>query len=102
MQYNPNDLTTVSAECKYIKSLDLMKSWPGTSHLMIGSYKVYPKILNGKATYLPQFKDLIRHGHAIAFTGLVAKMHSVESPHADRFACSPRPTATIPRRATVR
>jgi hypothetical protein len=78
--YDPNDVTTVPAECTYIKSLDVMTTRPGASHVMIGSYKIYPNVLGGKATYLPQFKDLIRHGHAIAFTGLVAKMYSIESP----------------------
>jgi hypothetical protein len=78
--YDPHDLTTVAAECGYIKGLDPAASWPGAERLRIGSYKVYPHITNGKAAYLSRFKELIRHGHAIAFTGKVAKGYGVESP----------------------
>ncbi len=78
--YNPHDLTTVAAECGYIKGLDMASSGSGASHLLIGSYKIFPNIVNGKATYLSQFKDLIRNGHAIAFTGKVAKQYGIESP----------------------
>jgi hypothetical protein len=78
--YNPHDAATVPAECTYIKGLDVTRSWPGASRLLIGSYKLFPNIVNGKATYLPQFKDLIRHGHAIAFTGKVAHRYGIESP----------------------
>ncbi|HEY0393087.1 MAG TPA: hypothetical protein VGD01_01205 [Candidatus Elarobacter sp.] len=78
--YDPHDYATVAAECGYIKGLDTARTWPGESRLTIASYKIYANVLDGKATYLPQFKDLIRHGHAIAFTGLVAKHYGVDSP----------------------
>lgn len=78
--YNPHDAATVPDECGYIKGLDVTKTWPGASRLMIGSYKVYANIANAKATYLSAFKDLIRHGHAIAFTGKVANGYGMESP----------------------
>ena len=78
--YDPHGYATVAAECGYIKGLDTARTWPGESRLTIASYKIYANVLNGKATYLPQFRDLIRHGHAIAFTGLVAKQYGVDSP----------------------
>lgn len=78
--YNPHDVTTVSAECGYIKAIDVAASGTNPRHLTIGSYKIFANIVNGKATYLSQFKELIRHGHAIAFTGKVAKKYGVESP----------------------
>jgi hypothetical protein len=71
--YDPHDAATVPAECAYIKALDLTKTWPGEERLAIGSYKIHPHIQHGKAAYLAAFKDLIRHGHAIAFTGSVAR-----------------------------
>ncbi|HEY0615565.1 MAG TPA: hypothetical protein VGC96_13020 [Candidatus Elarobacter sp.] len=78
--YDPHDAPTVAAECAYIKGLNVAGTWPGESRLTIASYKIYPNVLDGKATYLAQFKDLVRHGHAIAFTGLVAKGYGVDSP----------------------
>lgn len=78
--YDPHDYGTVPAECTYITGVDVGKIWPGEGRLMIGSYKVFPNVVHQKATYLAQFKDLIRHGHAIAFTGLVAKQYGVASP----------------------
>ncbi|HEX3462547.1 MAG TPA: hypothetical protein VHS78_00655 [Candidatus Elarobacter sp.] len=78
--YDPHDYPTVPAECAYIKDLDVARVWPGEARLTIGSYKVFSGIANGKSTYLPQFKELIRHGHAIAFTGLVAKQYGVAAP----------------------
>lgn len=75
--YNPHDLTTVAAECAYITGLDVTTMPPGSSRLLIGSYKVYPHV---KASDLGHFKELIRHGHAIAFSGLVAKGYGVQSP----------------------
>jgi hypothetical protein len=78
--YDPHDYATVAAECGYIKGLNSAQTWPGEARLQIASYKVFPSVLNGKATYLPQFQDLIRHGHAIAFTGLVAKHYGVDAP----------------------
>lgn len=78
--YNAHDATTVRDECGYIKALSVSSVPPGASRLVIGSYKVFPNIVNGKATYLERFKELIRHGHAIAFTGLVAKGYGVQSP----------------------
>ncbi|MBV8299685.1 MAG: hypothetical protein JO083_09115 [Candidatus Eremiobacteraeota bacterium] len=78
--YDPGDYASVRAECRYINGLDVARIWPGEARMMIGSYKVFPKILNQKSTYLPQFKDLLRCGHAIAFTGLVAKQYAVPAP----------------------
>lgn len=78
--YDPHDASTVPAECGYITGLDVARSWPGEARLVIGSYKVFPNVIHQHSTYLPQFKDLIRHGHAIAFTGLVAKQYGVASP----------------------
>ena len=78
--YDPRDYATVRAECRYIKGLDVARMWPGETRLTIGSYKILRKILNQEATYLPRFKDLIRCGHAIAFTGLVAKQYAVPAP----------------------
>jgi hypothetical protein len=75
--YNPNDATTVAAECTYIKGLNVTTSPPGSSRLLIGSYKVYSNV---QASDLAHFKELIRHGHAIAFSGLVAKGYGVQSP----------------------
>jgi hypothetical protein len=78
--YDPHDASSVAAECGYITGLNVAQTWPGESRLIIGSYKVFPNVLKQKSTYLPQFKDLIRHGHAIAFTGLVAKQYGTASP----------------------
>ncbi len=78
--YNPNDATKVGQLCTYIKGLSVTTAPPGSSRLLVGSYKVYGNVLHGKATYLSQFKELIRHGHAIAFSGLVPKQYCIESP----------------------
>jgi hypothetical protein len=78
--YNPNDVTKVGVLCTYIKGLSVTTAPAGSSRFLVGSYKVYGNVLNGKATYLSQFKELIRHGHAIAFSGLVPKQYCIESP----------------------
>lgn len=78
--YNPHDATKVGALCTYIKGLSVSSAPSGSSRLLVGSYKVFSNVLHGKATYLSQFKDLIRHGHAIAFSGLVPKQYCIESP----------------------
>ncbi len=75
--YDPNDAATVAAECTYIKGLNVMTTPPGSSRLLVGSYKVYTNV---SAANLAHFKELIRHGHAIAFSGLVAKGYGVQSP----------------------
>jgi hypothetical protein len=84
--YNPDVATTPHTVCSYITTLDVQRSWPGQSRFLIGSYKAYTGLKNGKAKYLSLFKELIRHGHAIAFTGLVARKYGVESPHLTRGA----------------
>jgi hypothetical protein len=84
--YNPDDATTPHTVCSYITTLDVQRSWPGQSRFLIGSYKAYTGLKNGKAKYLSLFKELIRHGHAIAFTGLVARKYGVESPQLTRGA----------------
>ena len=78
--YNPHDATTVHGICSYIESLDVSSPGPSASRFIIGSYKGFSNIKNNKATYLSAFKSLIRQGHAIAFSGLVAKQYCVESP----------------------
>ncbi len=78
--YNPSDWAGVKKICTYIKGLSVTTAPAGSSRFLVGSYKVYGKVLHGKATYLAQFKDLIRHGHAIAFSGLVPKQYCIESP----------------------
>ena len=78
--YNPNDAPGVGKLCTYIKGLSVTTAPPGSSRFLVGSYKVYGNVLNGKASYLSQFKELIRHGHAIAFSGLVPKQYCIESP----------------------
>jgi hypothetical protein len=78
--YNPNDATTAGKICKYIKGLSVTTAPPGSSRFLVGSYKVYGNVLHRKAAYLSQFKELIRHGHAIAFSGLVPKQYCIEKP----------------------
>jgi hypothetical protein len=75
--YNPHDASTVANECTYIKGLNVTSMPAGSSRLLVGSYKVYANV---SAANLAQFKELIRHGHAIAFSGLVAKGYGVQSP----------------------
>ena len=84
--YNPHDATTPHTVCAYIAALDVQRGWPGQSRFLIGSYKAYTGLQNGKAKYLSLFKELIRHGHAIAFTGQVARKYCVESPPLRRGA----------------
>jgi hypothetical protein len=71
--YDPHD----AAECTYIKGLDVTTMPAGSSRLLVGSYKVYTNV---RAADLAHFKELIRHGHAIAFSGLVAKGYGAQSP----------------------
>jgi hypothetical protein len=78
--YNPHDSTTVQGVCSYIKTLDVSNAGPGASRLLVGSYKGFTNVTNGKSRYLDTFKALIRNGHAIAFSGLVAKAYCIESP----------------------
>ena len=75
--YNPHDAATVAAECTYIKGLSVTSMPSGSSRLLIGSYKVYSNV---QASDLAHFKELIRNGHAIAFSGLVAKGYGAQSP----------------------
>jgi hypothetical protein len=75
--YDPHDAATVAAECTYIKGLDVTTMPAGSSRLLVGSYKVYTNV---SAADLAHFKELIRHGHAIAFSGLVAKGYGAQSP----------------------
>jgi hypothetical protein len=75
--YDPHAAANVAAECTYIKGLDVTTVPAGSSRLLVGSYKVYTNV---SAADLPHFKELIRHGHAIAFSGLVAKGYGVQSP----------------------
>ncbi len=78
--YNPHDGTTPKAVCSYITSLQVATDAPDQSRLLVGSYKGFSNIKNGKSKYLESFKQLIRNGHAIAFTGLVAKQYGILSP----------------------
>ena len=78
--YNPNDDTTVATICGEIDSINVSSLPADASRLLIGSYKGYSGIQNQKATYLDTFRSLIRHGHAIAFTGLVPKQYGAISP----------------------
>ncbi len=75
--YNPHDATAVRAMCAYIKSLPVQSAPAGQSRLIVGSYKGLNNVTNGKSKYLSQFKEFIRAGHAIAFTGSVAKGYGV-------------------------
>ena len=75
--YDPNAAPNVGAECSYIKALNVTSVPAGSSRLLVGSYKVFANV---NSSYLAQFKELIRHGHAIAFSGLVAKGYGVQSP----------------------
>ncbi len=94
--YNPHDATTPKTVCSYISALDVHRSWPGQSRFLIGSYKGYTGLKHGKAKYLALFKELVRHGHAIAFTGLVARKYGVESPQLTRGAFT-APAGFIPK-----
>lgn len=78
--YNPHDFTTVKTECGYIKGIDVTTVPAGASRFLIGSYKVFSKISGKKSAYLPTFKALLQHGHAIAFSGKVARKYGLQSP----------------------
>ena len=69
--YNPDGYSTVTSMCSYIEGIDLGRPWPSEANLIVGSYKRFLNILNQKSVFLDTFRSLLRHGHAIAFTGLV-------------------------------
>jgi hypothetical protein len=78
--YNPSGATTVVGVCSYIESLNVTSPGPNASRLLVGSYKAFPGLMNQRAQYLDTFKALIRNGHAIAFSGRVAKEYCIQSP----------------------
>lgn len=64
--YKPN--------CSYIQGINTnILDYSGIRKFMIGSYKTLPDFLNAQSTYVKQFKQYINAGHAIAFSGLVAR-----------------------------
>ena len=78
--YNPNDDTTVATICSEIDSINVSTLPADASRLLIGSYKGFKGIQNQKAEFLDTFRSLIRHKHAIAFTGLVPKQYGQINP----------------------
>jgi hypothetical protein len=78
--YNPHDATKVAAVCTYINALDTTDPGSGADHFLIGSYKAFGNIKGKESQYLDTFKELIRNGHAIAFSGLVPKQYCIASP----------------------
>ncbi|HXW76518.1 MAG TPA: hypothetical protein VEJ20_03825 [Candidatus Eremiobacteraceae bacterium] len=78
--YNPHDLTTPSAVCTYIDGFNVSTVGPDAKRFLLGSYKAFSDVQGGKNRFLDTFKSLIRHGHAIAFSGLVPYVYCVESP----------------------
>ena len=64
--YQPN--------CHYLDGIDTnILDYSGIGKFCIGSYKALPNFLNAQSTYVTQFKQYLNAGHAIAFSGLVAK-----------------------------
>jgi hypothetical protein len=64
------------ADCGYIEGIDVnLSHYPGVGKFMIGSYYALPNFMNGKATYLQMFKDYLKIGHPIAFSGLVPQTY---------------------------
>jgi hypothetical protein len=78
--YNPHNGVTVDAVCSYIESLDVNDAGPDASRLLVGSYKAFSGLVDNRSQYLDTFKALIRQGHAIAFSGRVAKVYCIENP----------------------
>ncbi len=64
--YKPN--------CHYIDGIDAnIANYSGVGKFAIGSYRTLPNFLNGQSTYVGLLKQYLSAGHAIAFSGLVAK-----------------------------
>jgi hypothetical protein len=61
-------------DCDYIHGLNVnIGAFSGVGKFAIGSYKALWNLQNAQSTYLKTFKQFIHAGHAIAFSGLVAK-----------------------------
>ena len=60
--------------CSYIDGLSSnIHDYSGVGKFAIGSYKALPNFLHGRSSYVSQFKQYINAGHAIAFSGVVAR-----------------------------
>jgi hypothetical protein len=68
--YKPN--------CAYLNGNQIdtnIASYSGVDRFQIGSFNAFPDVHGQMGTLLPQFKALLRAGHVIAFSGLVAKKY---------------------------
>jgi hypothetical protein len=85
--YKPN--------CPYIAGISTTTdTYPGIGKFKIASYKTLPNFLNGQSTYLTWFKQYLNAGHAIAFSGLVAKGY--DNPATAMYNGAYAPTSFIP------
>jgi hypothetical protein len=86
--YKPN--------CAYIDGINVdILGYAGIKKFMIGSYKALPHFLNLQSAYVTQFKQYINAGHAIAFSGLVARGY--DNPAASMLKGAYDPQSFIPK-----
>jgi hypothetical protein len=78
--YNPHHDTTVDSLCAYLDGINPSTSYENEDRFLIGSYKAISKIQHGMSKYLDPFKEFLRYGQAIGFTGLVPNHYSIAQP----------------------